>query len=307
LLAAAIGEKAGLGHDEANELATLVLKPLGIQPGKKESDTAYLLFLGRAQIDHIAEIVSGQASALLAMSEGDREKEVQGLAADQLMTAHPLDVALFGRMVADLPRINVDASTQVAHAISTHPVEIEFDYFTAVDDEKERNEGEDAGAAMIGTVEFNSATLYRYATVAMHCLASNLDDDEDAAAEAAIRFVEAFVKSMPTGKQNSFAHRTLPEAVVVVLREDQPVNLVSAFEQPVSSRDGYSLASVAKLAKALREADDRWGERSSLVVASYRDGDGLPGIETAFGPSLPFTELMGTLGTSLKHNAEVPA
>ena len=51
-------------------------------------------------------------------------------AADSL---HPVDIALFGRMVADATDINLDAAAQVAHAISVHAVDNETDYFTAVD------------------------------------------------------------------------------------------------------------------------------------------------------------------------------
>ena len=109
-------------------------------------------------------------------------------------------------MVADIPDLNVDAATQVAHALSTHATELEFDYFTAVDDE---NEKEETGAGMIGTIGFNSATLYRYATVGLHQLMENLPD-ADAALDAVGLFVSSFARSMPTGYANSFAHRTLP-------------------------------------------------------------------------------------------------
>jgi len=84
-----------------------------------------------------------------------------------------MNVALFGRMVADDPGLNVDAAVQVAHAISTHTVETDFDYYTAVDD---RNPSDETGAGMIGTVEFLSATLYRYATVSVDGLHANLGD-----------------------------------------------------------------------------------------------------------------------------------
>ena len=73
-----------------------------------------------------------------------------------------VDMALFGRMVASDPSLNYDAAAQVAHSISTHAVQNEFDYFTAVDDCAPEDS---AGAGHLGTVEYNSSTLYRYATV----------------------------------------------------------------------------------------------------------------------------------------------
>jgi CRISPR system Cascade subunit CasC len=179
-------------------------------------------------------------------------------------------VALFGRMVADIPGLNVEAATQVAHALSTHAVEVEFDYFTAVDDE---NPKEDTGAGMIGTVEFNSATLYRFATVGLHQLAANVGGDVEAALSALQAFVRAFVMSMPTGHENSFAHRTPPALVTVAVREDQPVNLVSAFEDAVRPNGhGIAAQSVTRLASELRRCGEVWGLTPLRVASAYMPG-----------------------------------
>ena len=137
-----------------------------------------------------------------------------------------VDLALFGRMVADEPSLNYDAAAQVAHAISTHAVHNEYDYFTAVDDcTSEDNSG---GRTHLGTVEYNSSTLYRYATVNAAELVRYLGEDTP---KAVRNFAEAFITSMPTGKQNTFANRTRPDAVYVTVRRDQPVNMAGAFEK----------------------------------------------------------------------------
>lgn len=149
-----------------------------------------------------------------------------------------IDIALFGRMLADDPSLNEDASSQVAHAI-----ESEFDFYTAVDDLAPED---NAGAGMLGTLEYDSSTLYRYANIALHDFYKQLGDKEEVI-DAVKLFVEAFVKSMPTGKINSFANQTLPQAVVVSLRSDRPINLVSAFEEPVKSENGYVDKSIQKL------------------------------------------------------------
>ena len=63
--------------------------------------------------------------------------------------------------------------------------------------------------------------------------------------EAVQKFVEAFLLSMPTGKQNTFANRTAPDFAYIALREDQPVNLAGAFERPVvPGKEGYVAGSV---------------------------------------------------------------
>jgi len=120
-------------------------------------------------------------------------------------------------------------------------------------------------------IEFNSSTLYRYATINLDQLEHNLGD-ADLAGRAAEAFVRSFVVSMPTGKQNTFANGTLPEVVAVQIRRRRPVNLVGAFECPVVPRDGQAISTVSakKLADRATEVDAKYGTapESSYVVAA---------------------------------------
>lgn len=196
----------------------------------KDQKTKALFFISDSQAEKFAE----------ASIEKNTDKKVLQ---DILNDDTSIDIALFGRMVADDPSLNEDASSQVAHAISTHAIESEFDFFTAVDDLAPED---NAGAGMLGTVEYNSSTLYRYANIALHDFYNQLGD-KTSAINATKLFVEAFVKSMPTGKINTFANQTLPQAVIVTLRSDRPVNMVSAFEKPIKSEDGYVDKSIERL------------------------------------------------------------
>lgn len=228
---------------------------------KKAGDpkvTDALFFISPAQI---------KALARLAV-EGTGDKKAFQAA---LNDAPALDVALFGRMVASNPELNTDASCQVAHAISTHTVHNEYDYFTAVDD---RSPEDNAGAAHLDTVEFNSSTLYRYATVCVSDLANSMNGD---AAQAVRDFVDAFIASMPTGKQNTFANRTLPDFVYVTLRDDQPVNLVGAFEKPVvAGTEGYMQRSVNTLVNYAGKVYDAFADApaAAWVTANTDVADG---------------------------------
>lgn len=248
----------------AQELAELTLKTLGLkltaprvkkgqEPGTPEA--GYLVFFSNAQLKNLARV------ALEAADTGDpesalkaRKKELKHLAKQDAS----IDVSLFGRMVADDTDLNIDAACQVSHALSVHAVRPEADYFTAVDDAEATNEDEagDSGAAMIGVVEFNSSTLYRYATIDVDHLQENLGS-VDATRIALEAFVKSFVTSMPNGKQNTFANRTLPDLVVAQLRDSQPVNLVGAFEQPVTD-DHVRSATRALVARA-QEIDAAFG------------------------------------------------
>jgi len=290
--------------DQRNELAEGVLIASGlkvtapkIKKGQSEAgagESGYLMFYSRRQVENLAEL------AVSSFRQGvtpDRAR-AKKLADSE----HSVDIALVGRMVADTTDINVDAAAQVAHALSVHAVDNEFDYFTAMDD---RNTDAEPGAGMIGTVEFNSSTLYRYATLSLDALQDNLGDGE-ATARAVEAFVRAFVTSMPTGKQNTFANRTLPDAVVLQARERQPVNLVGAFEEAVLADDSGSRLRLAseRLARHSSQVDAAFGT-TPLATLVVRVGDSTAAL-AAMGDEVGFDELVARAGALSRERAAVP-
>jgi len=161
-----------------------------------------------------------------------------------------MDIALFGRFMADRADLIVDAACQVAHAVGVSKLELESDYFTAVDDL-----GDTGAAQHLGATEFTAPTLYRYAVVDTDLLLKNLNGDEALARRAIALFFEAFAVSVPTGKQNSFAAHNMPGFVGVVARSKGPMSLANAFEKPLRARPDASLSeqAVAALVK-----EDEW-------------------------------------------------
>lgn len=271
-------DKAGLEQDEALERVRALFAAAKIKlveekkPKKKEAEdsetsarafpeTGYLLFLSQQQIDRAVEVLAGL---------DDGEKVDRKSAQEILNSDYSVDMAMFGRMVADDPYFNVDAAVQVAHAIGVHASAPEFDYFTAVDDLAQA--GQETGAGMIGTVQMMSSTLYRYATVNVEGLEKNLGS-VDAAHEAASRFLEAFACSMPTGKINTFANQTLPELIYVTVRDTRPVSLVTAFEEPIEANTSAGRREVAagRLAQEAINVRDAYG---FTLLASYVVGLG---------------------------------
>ncbi|WP_130837297.1 type I-E CRISPR-associated protein Cas7/Cse4/CasC [Lachnoclostridium sp. Marseille-P6806] len=238
---------------DANGLALKALGYIGIKIDSKKNESDVLCFFSPAQAKALA--------ALAVAKESDKKKYKAALKGEP-----GYDMALFGRMVAADPSLNYDAAAQVAHSISTHGVQTEYDYFAAVDD---LSPEDNAGAGHIGTIEFNSATLYRYATVNVGELAGLLGRD---AAKVVRGFAEAFIVSMPTGKQNSFGNRTRPDVIYAACRKDQPVNLCGAFEEPVKSRDGYVQKSAERLMNYARE--------------TYQDYVAEPALELGVGKAL---------------------
>ena len=284
--------------DLAQERATAVLTATGIKvekvkPRKNDADqaeyskTGALLFLSNPQID---------ALAALAVDSGDKiEKKI---AKAVLTKGNSIDLALFGRMVADAPDVNVDAAAQVAHALGTHTVVPEFDYFTAVDDKQVED---NAGAGMIGTVEFNTATLYRYATVNVTQLNKNLGSPE-ASARAVEAFARSFISSMPTGKRNTFANKTLPSFVLATVRTDQPINFAAAFEEAVDPAKGPAKSLTTKSVEALiAEASSIYSAFDAAPEASYavttRPVEGLG----ALAQTVSMNALISALGTEVRN------
>lgn len=272
--------KAGLVDTSIfNEVVKLSLK----SKVKKDDDGAdgdadtedakllsYLLFVSMPELSAMRELIANHHPMFASLATKkkikatDIDKTFKTGLKECLSRSRAIDIALFGRMLADMPEVNQDAACQVAHAISTHRVEREFDYFTAVDD---ASGPEETGAGMIGQVEFNSATFCRYAVVDACKLLKNLQGDQDLALAALEAFTQAKVRAVPAGKQNTFAAHNMPAFVGVCLRHAAPLNLANAFEKPVAAGRDQALSSqsVAELAKheallsgVYADPRDRW-------------------------------------------------
>lgn len=264
----------------------LELKKVKLKDGNL---TGALYFMSNAQAKALAQFALEDTKAL---QSGKLNKEQTEKLTRAFTDLPGVDIALFGRMVADDPTLNNDACAQVAHSISTHRVSNEFDYFTALDDCKPEDT---AGAGHLGTVEFNSSTLYRYGTVAVHKLHEQLGSET---ASAVRGFLDAFVRSMPTGKQNTFANRTPVDAVYVTFRRDQPVNLVGAFEKPVSAGDsGYVAASVKRLVDYAGQVCQDFVDAPEIALGTGR------GLEDA-AQTMPFKAMLDAVEEAVRKECE---
>lgn len=234
---------------EQSALKLVIDSLKGVINLKNDGTTSALFFIGNSQAKQIAQYcVDGSTDNKLLI--------------DTLKNNTAIDVALFGRMLAGKNDFTIEASSQVAHAISTHAIETEFDYFTAVD---EINEENSTGAGMIGTIEFNSATYYRYANIAIHEFINQIKNKEDAI-DAIALYVKAFALSLPSGKINTFANDTIPGMIIITFRDDRPVNLVSGFENPVSSKEGYLVKSQERLIKEFNKMSKMLNKPKSTFV-----------------------------------------
>ncbi len=254
---------------------------------KEDGKSEYLLFLGQREISNIANIIDEKWDSIVVSDTAPAEGKKAGKTKKQAaQNADPelkkaldkvfnggkaVDVALFGRMLADMPEKNQNAACQVAHAISTHSVEREFDFYTAVDNLKPEDT---AGADMMGTVEFNSACFYRYAAVDWDKLVSNLQNDTELANKGLRAFLEGFVVAEPTGKQNTFAAHNPPEFVAVsVRRNTAPRNFANAFETAIRVKKDESLTrkSAEELAMKAKILQSAFGGEEKTWVLNLTD------------------------------------
>jgi CRISPR system Cascade subunit CasC len=252
----------GIEETQAATAARLALEE-GLQLKFDDKGKATtIVFLGRTEIAAIAHILVSNWSSIEPGLTGDtpalpkKDPNLPKVIEKALVeTGKPGDVALFGRMMASLPTVNVDAAVQMAHAISVNTLQQEFDFFTAVDD---LGGDDETGADHIGETGYNSSTYYRFTTLDTEQLKHNLGDATQAEAIAEA-FAEAFVKAIPTGHQNGFAAHSLPAAVMAVVRNGQPISLVDAFENPVVPKGSKSL-----LENALTKLDSHWADLGKM-------------------------------------------
>lgn len=267
-------------HDKDTESAIAgvseFIKQYAAKLDKKPEKTSVLVFFSPTEVVQITAMLLEHWEDIVAETKGGKTiiKDLVKVMVKQTekRTSAP-DIALFGRMLASKPELNIDAASQVSHAISTHRVSMEMDYYTAVD---ELLQDDEAGAGMVGFTGFNSACFYRYARIDWQQLRENLGwrdeskgknatekneiaqanvESTDLAKRTVAGFLRAAIDAIPTGKQNAFAAQNPTSFALAVVRQDgMSWNLANAFETPVKPKkgEGYVSESILKL-------DDLWG------------------------------------------------
>ncbi|ACD96191.1 type I-E CRISPR-associated protein Cas7/Cse4/CasC [Trichlorobacter lovleyi] len=222
----------GVKEKQAKESAQKIAGVFGALKKAKEKDS--LVDLEIEQLVHVSpseiQAIESLLETLISQGRAPEDTELDLLR----IQGQSADIAMFGRMLASSPSYNVEAACQVAHAISVHPVVIEDDYFTAVDD---LNDGsEDAGAAHIGETGFAAGLFYSYICINRTLLVENLGGDEALVQKSIQALIEAAVKVPPNGKQNSFGSRAYASYVLAEKGDQQPRSLSVAFLKPVTSQ-----------------------------------------------------------------------
>lgn len=215
---------------------------------EKAGHTSVLLFLPEAGIEDLTAVcVEHRADLEAGLGKAKPGALLPAERIEAILKSRTASISLLGRMLAELPGANVDGAAQVAHAFTTHASEPQRDYFTAVDDWLGESE---TGSGHLDTAEFSAGVFYRFASVNVRDLLTNLEGDAKAARTVLASFADHFLMSLPQAKKNSTAPHTIPDLAYLAVRSQRPLSLAAAFETPVSSdrAGGFSSPSRAALA-----------------------------------------------------------
>jgi CRISPR system Cascade subunit CasC len=246
-------EREGAAPEKALAAARAVAGFFGKLKGEKEKAPAQieqLAFVSPTERENAIAL----ARRVLAGEKLDEKKDIPLLRVDTAV-----DIAMFGRMLADTPEFNREAAVQIAHAFTTHKGVVESDFYTAMDDDKPATE--DVGAGFIGLTGFGSGVYYTYACINNQLLIDNLGGDADLARRAVEAFVEALATVTPSGKINSFANHGRADFILAETGGQQPRTLAGAFVKPVRAGDEDDLmtASIEALSKHRERMERAYG------------------------------------------------
>lgn len=304
MLADRLVEQHGLGAEDALALGINTVWGMGLLNTAGDARrTTVLLFLGAGEIDSIAATIAARSGELLrwavhpddigtangagagAGPGGQRQR-----AAKERKSACPLvfrdlgkqllgatdptavvDVALYGRFLAEDHRMDVDGASSTAHAFSIGEHRLELDYYTAVDDLDKR------GAGYLDTASLTAPLLYRYSNLDMRALLANVGGNEVVAPMAATAWLTAALHAVPRAKNASTAPATRPLFALAVVRDDQALSLANAFLRPVrvtrTSDEGQE--GIAALARHWRQHGEVYGHDGVLAAYYLHVGDAL--------------------------------
>ena len=254
------GKKKGKKKEEDAEAAD------DVEAAGEKTDT--LIFFSPSEIAKLAEAFQAQGfdpeKVITQKMDKKQAKEVADLIGKPNLSVDGLDIALFGRMVAQAATMNVEAAASFAHAISTHKVTNEVEFFTALDDLQE-----EPGSAQMGSLEFNSATYYRYVSLDVGQLWQSLCGTN--VLEAVEAFVKALYLAVPSARQTTQSGACPWEYAQVFVRKGQRLQV--PFETAVKAKEGgYLEPSKAALADYLSKKEKLAGSLFGKLGA-YTFGD----------------------------------
>lgn len=272
-----------LQHGDAETREKVALMVLGVifgDPDWEKGRLTVAIFVSDTEIQQIAGLVDDtwdslerlvQASDLDAAIKGSPDlasiksafkKRFRGRATSA-------DLALFGRMIASDPVLNLPAALSVAHAFGVAATSTEVDFFVSSDDlSRQNNPG---GWSVADHQGFNPGEpLYRYYSLDVELLHHNIGEDSVATDQIVRCLLSALDLTMPGGKSTAFASFTRPDFYLAVARQRKDAtSLAGAFDRPVvpQREGGLATLAVARLDQHWREYQRVYGGAGATAIA----------------------------------------
>lgn len=256
--------------EEVSKTVKNVLEEFKFKPDEDVEKTDVLLFLKKNTPQMIADFILENWDDV---TKKNIPKKILKPILEEVKIRLSADIALFGRMVATNTDLNVDAACYMAHAISTHKVDMEMDFYTALDDLQEETE---TGAGMMGIIMYNSSCFYRYSVLDFNQLLENLQNNKDLAILVVKSFIQASINAIPTGKQTSMAAFSKPDFISTIVRSDQPWALTNAFAKPakVEYKDTDLIEqSIIKFENYMHDMIELYGKPDDLNLSYCLTGE----------------------------------
>jgi CRISPR system Cascade subunit CasC len=254
-----------MDEETAKERAEKVAAVIGkVEKGQHKTMT----FLSPGEIERLAEICSREPF----LTDKDQKKADKALEKEvkDALGGDAVDIAMFGRMLAEHKDKGVEASVSVAHMFTVNAAEPEPDFFSAVDD---LNPAEETGSGHMGDQYYIPPSVwYGYACIDRNQLVTNLGGDEEAAESAISALIKSAVTVYPTAKRSTFG--TYGQAsLAIVSRTQSPAHLAEAFLAPVGGNDILGRA-VELLRKSHGNHVRVYDPEAEVRTLDVSDGDG---------------------------------
>jgi CRISPR system Cascade subunit CasC len=249
----------GANHEEA-KMCGEKISNIFIKNSEKDDKSDTLMFLSNSDFQLIASEFKANnfvpEKLIIQKDKKKQAKEFEKIIGKRNYSINALDIALFGRMVAQVPKMNIEAASSFSHAISTHKITNEIDFFTAIDDFHPEDSYQ-TGSAHMDSLEFNSATYYRYVSLDLGQLVETMGGDYDLV-KAIGAFIKALYVAVPSARQTTQSGSNLWDYARVYVRKGQRIQ--ASFDEPVKAKgEGYLKPSIEALSGFLEKKEQLSG------------------------------------------------
>lgn len=190
-----------------------------------------------------------------ALVDGKEKKEWAKAFLAVYRETRSAEIAVFGRFIASLRDMCVDAAACFSHAISTNVANNEqIDDFVAVDDLRRR----DGGAGHMNHDFISASCMFAEMSCNINTLLANLGGNKAAARKALKDLLMAYAVAIPRGKRTSMFSAPRPAYISFEVLGTE-ISLMDAFLSPVSGKEEGKPLDVESIKRLIGVRERKYG------------------------------------------------